>query len=85
VRARRENAPEVTFEVQVRIDTAQELLYYRHGGILTYVLRQLMHRERPEVAPGGLAAAHVRHDEAVPLEVEQGSAESFPASDAPSY
>jgi len=24
-----------------RIDTPQELLYYRHGGILEYVLRQL--------------------------------------------
>ena len=30
-----------TFEVQVRIDTPQEALYYRHGGILHYVLRQL--------------------------------------------
>jgi len=25
----------------VRIDTPQELEYYRHGGILEYVLRQL--------------------------------------------
>ena len=29
------------FEVQVRIDTAVEWEYYRHGGILHYVLRQL--------------------------------------------
>ncbi|MDO3387753.1 aconitate hydratase AcnA [Gilvimarinus sp. SDUM040013] len=29
------------FEVQVRIDTAVEWDYYRHGGILHYVLRQL--------------------------------------------
>jgi aconitate hydratase len=29
------------FEVLARIDTAVELDYYRHGGILTYVLRQL--------------------------------------------
>ena len=29
------------FEVLVRIDTPQELLYYQHGGILEYVLRQL--------------------------------------------
>ncbi len=29
------------FEVQVRIDTPQEYEYYRHGGILHYVLRQL--------------------------------------------
>jgi len=25
----------------VRIDTPQEILYYQHGGILLYVLRQL--------------------------------------------
>jgi len=30
-----------TFNVLVRIDTPQELQYYRHGGILEYVLRQL--------------------------------------------
>ena len=30
-----------TFQVTVRIDTPQELQYYRHGGILEYVLRQL--------------------------------------------
>jgi aconitate hydratase len=30
-----------SFEVLARIDTAVELDYYRHGGILNYVLRQL--------------------------------------------
>ncbi|VAX11524.1 Aconitate hydratase [hydrothermal vent metagenome] len=30
-----------TFKAQVRIDTPQEVEYYRHGGILHYVLRQL--------------------------------------------
>jgi aconitate hydratase len=30
-----------TFQALVRIDTPQELLYYKHGGILEYVLRQL--------------------------------------------
>jgi aconitate hydratase len=29
------------FVVDVRIDTPQEILYYQHGGILLYVLRQL--------------------------------------------
>ncbi len=29
------------FSVRVRIDTPQEILYYQHGGILQYVLRQL--------------------------------------------
>jgi len=30
-----------TFEVLCRIDTPDEVEYYRHGGILQYVLRQL--------------------------------------------
>jgi aconitate hydratase len=30
------------FEVTVRIDTPQEVRYYEHGGILPYVLRQLL-------------------------------------------
>jgi aconitate hydratase len=34
-------ADEVEFPVQVRIDTPMEADYYRHGGILPYVLRQL--------------------------------------------
>ncbi|MGD9599034.1 MAG: aconitate hydratase AcnA [Steroidobacteraceae bacterium] len=31
----------VTFDARVRIDTPKEREYYRHGGILQYVLRQL--------------------------------------------
>jgi aconitate hydratase len=31
----------VDFDVTVRIDTPDEAEYYRHGGILQYVLRQL--------------------------------------------
>ena len=31
-----------SFKVKSRIDTSQEAAYYRHGGILQYVLRQLM-------------------------------------------
>jgi aconitate hydratase len=30
------------FQATVRIDTPQEVLYYRHGGILQFVLRQLL-------------------------------------------
>jgi aconitate hydratase len=30
------------FQATVRIDTPQEIQYYRHGGILQYVLRQLL-------------------------------------------
>jgi aconitase A len=42
VRARRPDGAEKTFQAMVRIDTPQELRYYQHGGILQYVLRQLL-------------------------------------------
>jgi aconitate hydratase len=32
---------DVTFEARVRIDTPKEADYFRHGGILAFVLRQL--------------------------------------------
>ena len=32
---------DITFTAKVRIDTPQEIIYMRHGGILHYVLRQL--------------------------------------------
>ncbi|MHC4945314.1 MAG: aconitate hydratase AcnA [Planctomycetota bacterium] len=35
----------IRFEVDVRIDTPQEELYFRHGGILQYVLRQLLKKK----------------------------------------
>ncbi len=35
------NGKTTEFSVAVRIDTPQEILYYQHGGILQYVLRQL--------------------------------------------
>ena len=41
VTARRSEAASIQFRTVVRIDTPQELQYYRHGGILEYVLRQL--------------------------------------------
>jgi aconitate hydratase len=40
--ARDEGDEEKRFPVRVRIDTPEELAYYRHGGILQYVLRQLV-------------------------------------------
>ncbi len=36
------NGEKKRFQVTVRIDTPQEVNYYRHGGILHYVLRQLL-------------------------------------------
>lgn len=40
--ATRDNGEEVRFELLCRIDTANEVDYYRSGGILHYVLRQLI-------------------------------------------
>ncbi|MSX03283.1 MAG: aconitate hydratase, partial [Actinobacteria bacterium] len=40
----RVSAGEVEFEALVRIDTPKEADYFRHGGILPYVLRQLASR-----------------------------------------
>jgi aconitate hydratase len=41
VRADRADGTQVRFEARLRIDTPGEAEYYRHGGILPYVLRQL--------------------------------------------
>jgi aconitate hydratase len=74
------------FSALVRIDTPQEVLYYRHGGILPYVLRQLLGgREEPKAISGGQAAAAVTHKSSRDQKVEEGSIESFPASDPPAY
>jgi aconitate hydratase len=42
VRARRADGSTVEFDARLRIDTPGEAEYYRHGGILPYVLRQLL-------------------------------------------
>jgi aconitate hydratase len=42
VKATHPNCQQVEFEVIARIDTPQEAEYYRNGGILPYVLRQLV-------------------------------------------
>jgi aconitate hydratase len=39
-------AKEIRFMARVRIDTPKELEYYRHGGILQYVLRSLVVKAR---------------------------------------
>ncbi len=49
-RARATTARRSTSQAAVRLDTPQEVEYYRHGGILQYVLRQLR-----RTAPGGPA------------------------------
>jgi aconitate hydratase len=45
VTAQREGAGPTRFTVTVRIDTPQEIRYYEHGGILPYVLRQLLQEQ----------------------------------------
>ena len=74
---------ERTFTATIRIDTPQEILYYRHGGILPYVLRQLLlGRERLETAPPlRHAAAAAGAGDTRP----RRSNDSFPASDVPSH
>jgi aconitate hydratase len=42
VRAKKADSTVMAFDATVRIDTPQEVLYYQHGGILQYVLRQLL-------------------------------------------
>ncbi len=42
VRATRPDGSTVEFEAKVRIDTPGEADYYRHGGILQYVLRRML-------------------------------------------
>jgi aconitate hydratase len=44
VRARAADGTEKNFQAVSRIDTPEEMSYYRHGGILPYVLRQLIAR-----------------------------------------
>ncbi len=41
VEAESNSGKTIVFTTTVRIDTPQEILYYQHGGILQYVLRQL--------------------------------------------
>lgn len=42
VRATADTGKVTPFKARLRLDTPQEVQYYRHGGILHYVLRQLL-------------------------------------------
>ncbi len=42
VRARKTDGKETTFTAVTRVDTPFEVAYYQHGGILQYVLRQML-------------------------------------------
>ena len=41
VTATRPDGSQIEFKARVRLDTPKEVEYYRHGGILHYVLRQM--------------------------------------------
>jgi len=47
--ATRKDATQIEFAVKARIDTPQEAEYYRSGGILPYVLRQLLAADTAKV------------------------------------
>jgi aconitate hydratase len=56
VRAQCPDGTVTEFDAIVRIDTPQEILYYEHGGILQYVLRQLLSgKQKPEVLSAGMS------------------------------
>ncbi|HEX7243646.1 MAG TPA: aconitate hydratase AcnA [Longimicrobiaceae bacterium] len=85
VRATAEDGSSREFRAHIRIDTPQEVLYYLNGGILQYVLRQLISGKQKAEAISGTPAAPVAHGEHPDAKVTEGSQESFPASDPPAY
>jgi len=50
VRAKKTDGNSIAMKATLRIDTPQEVLYYKHGGILQYVLRQLLTAKKPAAA-----------------------------------
>jgi aconitate hydratase len=86
VRATRPDGAAVEFETLVRIDTPQEVSYYRHGGILPYVLRQLISGRPISPERGGVSGGSVtRPGETPKTSLDESSKESFPGSDPPAY
>jgi aconitate hydratase len=85
VRARGADRTARTFEVTIRIDTPQEVLYYLNGGILPYVLRQLLGGRQKAHALSGTPASPDSAAPASSSQVDEAAEESFPASDPPAY
>jgi aconitate hydratase len=88
VQARTTDGSVSEFQALIRIDTPQELLYYLNGGILQYVLRQLLSgKQRAEAISVGTKTTGQPDPACDPKDeaVDEGSEESFPASDPPAY
>ncbi|MGX2039900.1 aconitate hydratase AcnA [Methylocaldum sp. MU1018] len=87
VQATDENGRTKEFRATVRIDTPQELLYYLNGGILQYVLRQLLAGKKTEAIFAAMCSAPRPAPRKPPSEdvVDERSKNSFPASDPPAY
>jgi aconitate hydratase len=87
--AQPDDGPAIEFQVDVRLDTPTEIQYYRHGGILQYVLRQLAgERVSGSVPPDKTNSGSLKPElENKPgnNQVDQASRDSFPASDPPPY
>jgi aconitate hydratase len=85
VRARNEDGTTTDFSVTIRIDTPQEVLYFQNGGILPYVLRQLLSGRQKPRAIGGASPTLEATTPSSSARVDEDSVESFPASDPPAY
>jgi aconitate hydratase len=72
---------DVVFDARVRIDTPRECAYFAHGGILPHALRQALAPAAEARAAGGPCAPVNSSDG----QVDEGSRESFPASDPSVY
>ncbi len=88
VRATGDEGATKEFRALIRIDTPQEVLYYLNGGILQYVLRQLVSGKQqaeaisPALSSAPQPSAGVKTNNEL---ADEGSIESFPASDPPAY
>ncbi len=84
----RSNEGAKEFSALIRIDTPQEILYYLNGGILQYVLRELLSgKQKAKVISGAMSTTQAPDPNASPNDasVDESSDQSFPASDPPAY
>ena len=75
------NAGNIEFQALVRIDTPKEADYFRHGGILPYVLRQLVGRRTQGVRRRSVSVPIPSAEQAEP-ERDRGGAAGRGASPA---